>query len=59
MSKGKIEVKGLCYEDLVAILTTHGYDVKVEAKATSNATQNTYVIKYKKHDYTEDCVMAF
>lgn len=58
MIKGKIEVKGMCYEDLVTLLTTNGYDVKVEAKCTTNATQNTYVVKYKKHDFTKDCIMA-
>lgn len=59
MAKGKIVIKGLAYEDLVAILTNNGYDVEVKAKSTSNATQNTYVIKYKSHDYLEDCVNAF
>lgn len=45
--KGKIIVKDLCHEDLVAelvaILTTNGYDVKVKA------TENYYEIKYKPH----------
>lgn len=59
MSEGIIIVKGLCYEDLVAILTTNGYDVNVEAQSTSNATHNTYIIKYKNHDYLEDCAGAF
>ena len=58
MAKGKLVIKGLAYNDLIAILTTNGYDVEVKAESTSNATKNTYVIKYKSHDYSEDCINA-
>lgn len=56
MESGRIEVKGLSYEDLVAILTTNGYDVQVTVNATHNATSNKYVIDYKPHDYVGECM---
>ena len=55
-NSGTIKVKGLCYEDLVAILTTNGYDVEIKASATSNAVSNEYEIKYTPHDYVSNCV---
>lgn len=55
LSSGRIKVKGLCYMDLVSILTTNGYDVQVTVLATTNSIKNEYVIDYKPHDYIEDC----
>lgn len=53
---GRIEIKGLQYEDLVIILTNNGYDVQVTVNATNNATSNKYVIDYKPHDYIGECM---
>lgn len=54
MSENKIVIKGLAYEDIVAILTTNGYNVRVEANATSNAVQNTYYVYYSPHDFVKE-----
>ena len=58
MQGGRIEVTGLSYEDLVAILTTNGYDVQVTVHATQNATSNKYVIDYIPHDYSGECMIS-
>ena len=49
-NKGVIYIEGLPYEDLIAILTTNGYEVTVNAKPTTNATKNIYKVEYERKE---------
>lgn len=53
---GKIEVKGRCYEDIVTILITNGYNVTVTVSACSNAGNARFIIAYSK---TEEAELPF
>lgn len=44
---GRIIVKGMCFEDIMGILTRNGYDVQVTVRKNKNLFNAEFIIDYR------------
>ena len=48
MDKGIMRIRGLAYEDVVAILLNNGYEVKITVEPQGNINETYFVIEYEE-----------